>query len=408
MYRVGQKKQRLWPWFEPPAAGAPMKYVGWSWDPALREWIKTEVPEIEVEIQIPAHLMPTEPPKPAQPIYVPGWYWYGRTQEWGEIPLTPIEIDQGLVRPPKPEYVPGPGQPYEVQGWSWFEEGEYWVATELTAVPVGWRPPPTLPPDVDLSKINFAGPMADLELQMTKWAMAQGLPWGEAHAFSKRAMEDFAGWGKNMTKAVYQALMQKYAVSLWDKIGYYTTHPPYQPVRVPIAQKYAEQAAGHQATLLAVLYAAAALVGITIGVILDGLVTPDVEEFTLTARANTYLLGPEDWKYSRHIDATPERRPIYVECSEIGTEYVRFRRGKGKGWRDIIDFPGGFLEEGYQFPYYVKYVWSYWVLEYVGMLYSILPIFYALKKGDMDLSARFGHGLTLPREEWCANFHWYL
>ncbi|GAH45606.1 unnamed protein product [marine sediment metagenome] len=92
----------------------------------------------------------------------------------------------------------------------------------------------------------------------------------------------------------------------------------------------------------------------------------------------------------------------------IGAEWVRYKRaGKGEKY-DIIDFPGGFVEEGFVFPYFVKYTWSHWVLEYVGMLFSVSGNLFALKKADDDWYAGLPAGVTVDYEHWCKDFHYYL
>lgn len=424
------RKQRLWPWFEPPAAIAPKRYYGWHWDPAIREWVKDEVSEIQIYVSAPKYPKPTEIPRPAQELFVLGWNWNGRAGEWEEAPMPteriavseprpdaptvvpsrtqpaqvlgwrynfntkvwePIQmpitlIEAGGERPPKPEFIPGPEISTEAEGWSWSETTEKWVATIIMAEPIGFTPPRSLPPGVTEATVFEMYSFEQLFLEEIIYFQNQGFTYEAA---------------RQITRANFDPLIRMmYAQQRGDAIrgwqGLVTAISGHPKI---VIQEY---------TVIGLLYLITAAFGYLIGTILEGLILPDREGFVLTAHVNTYLIAPDDWKYSRHIDATPEGRPIYVECDGIGTEYVRFKRGLGKGWTDRIDFPGGFLEEGYQFPYYVKYVWQYWVLEYVGMMFSLHSIFYALKKGDFDAAARFGHGYKLPRERWCADFDWYL
>lgn len=406
--RTGQRKQRPYPWFEAPAAGAPQRYVGWTWDPSAKEWVRDVVVPIKVEVMVPKFPRPISVPRSAQPINVPGWYWNGRAGIWEEIPLSIIEMSEGFERGSMPAYPPGPAVGIDQPGWSWFEAENEWVATSLTGRPLEFLPPPTLPPDVENVEILLAGHMGDLNIRMIRWAVSYGMSYRDAVGFAGRAMEDFAGWGKAMTPMVYKALWAKYSVGLWDKIGSYTSSKPFLPVKVPIEERYAQEAVVSEAFVTGVLVLVAAAIGYMIGTILDRLITPAEDYFVLSESKGTYLVGPDDWKYSKYIGLSPDKRLYFSECQDIGTDYTRHKRGWGTAAVDTIDFPGGFIESGYQFPYWIKYTWQTWSIEYVGMLESVGQNLYRLKVGRGFTGKIEGRGRVLPSAKWCSGFHYYL
>jgi len=406
--RHGARKARPWPWFEPPEAGAPVKYVGWNWDPASKEWVQVDIPKMEVVVKVPKYPMPAEPPRAATPKHVPGWDWSDMYECWEKVPLTRKEGAEGIAPGPEPMYVPTEGTPADVEGWSWSETDGEWVATTVIGQKVEFQPPPTLPPGVDFDKVFTAGPMSDLNLRMIKWAMANGLSYGDAVGFAARAMEDFAGWGKNMTPQVYRALWARYAVGLWDRVGSYTVHKSYR-LTVQMAKSRAEGNEQWMEMLtLGILVLVATAIGAAIGMIMEDITFVDEPSFMMPEPIGTYLMGPDDWFYSRNIGVSPQGNMYYSKCQGIGTEYVRHKRGAGKSLYDTIDFPGGFPEEGYQFPHWVKYTWSHWDIVYVGMMYSSSELVYVLKKEYISLEERSRRVTVRPSEEWCTNFHWYL
>lgn len=384
--RHGQRKQRLWPWFKPPAAGAPVRYDGWVWSPELREWTKTQVLKIVIPYTVPEYPKPPAPPRPAQERIVPGWHWQWRYNQWAEIPLTPQELSEGIERGPEPTRPPGPADPHEVLGWKWYPDEKEWAAIIYAERFVEFEPPRSFPPTLELAVVHQVFPATEQYAMFYKNLIDMGLDPHEARRIGKIMVDGF--W--NMSRSAAQKIRaEEYAKTfqavhvvqsdLFEKIGVY-----------------------------GVLIVLATITGLVMGEILERVTFRDEDDYMLPERKGTYLLGPDNWAYSRQIGTSVKGRTFYSHCQDIGTEYVRHKRQRGKFGYDIIDFPGGFVETGYEFPYYVKYRWSHWVLEYVGMLSSCGPDFYMLKKADTDRFAEIPRGRMKPVKEWCKDFDYYL
>lgn len=384
--RYGQVKQRLFPWFEPPAPEAPMRYDGWTWDPARKEWLKDVVSPIVLTVQTPRYPKPDFTPQRGLAKQVPGWKWSDMYECWERVPLTRREGTLGIKPVSMPKYVPVEARPEETPGWSWHKANKEWVATIVFGEPIRLDVPRSLPPGVDDAMILAAMPLEEQYVRFYEKMIALGLAPHEA-----RRLQQIAG---EYLVALMKAKHPQIARGEWMKMQY--------------AIEAAAKVEFWEAAMPVILGLIATGIGVLIGTILDRLLTPKEEAIMYPARAGTYLLGPGGWTYSRHIGTSAAGRPFYSSCMGIGTEYARHKRGLGKGAIDIIDFPGGFLEEGYDFPYYVKFTWSYWTLQYVGMLYSCGADFYALKESDDDEAGICPAGKLLPASEWCLDFHHYL
>lgn len=420
----------MYPWFDAPAAGEPLRYDGWIWDPAVKDWIPDDVEEISFEVEVPGYPMPTRPPRPAQPLFVEGWYWNGRRGVWEEttmpfedvlviperppmptewpsrtqpaevpgwrysfmyevwekIPMESYTEMREQERGPMPEYVPGTEQPSEVQGWSWSGTKEEWVATIVVGQRIGFTPPRSFPPGFELAQVTMVYPMTEQHALFVKNLLDMGLTETEAKRIGSAMVDGFWNMARTSEQKIRAA---QYADSL--------TIPASQ-----ISDKI--EAIGVYGAVIAL----AAIVGLLIGSIMDRILTPDEDFFRLTGGITTYLLGPGNWAYSRHIGTSPQGRKYYSECHGIGTGYTRHKRGYGIGQRDIIDFPGGFVESGFQFPYFVKYTWEYWELEYVGMLASVGADYYVLKVGRYFTGEIVGTAEMISQDEWCDGFRFYL
>jgi len=430
MSRHGQKKRSLHPWFDPPPAGAPMKYDGWVWEPAEREWVEVPVARIEVEVQVPKYPRPTEPPiqeKPfdvpgwrwsdsmqewietrmplervrremerppppvgppheGEPFYVPGWVWNSRLREWTESPM-PLEwVDVQQERGPMPEYVPEEGRPSEVEGWSWSEAGQEWVATIIFGQRIGFEPPRSLPPVITRAMVEGVYPYAEIAERATEMLIHGGYTPEQARQYGITVIEMVRNMSMAASRAGHQARLER-AVEV------------YQEFDPGMGAKY---------MLPVILYVTFTLVGWVVGRIMAALVWPEALSEILVDRKGTYLLGPDEWLYSKNIGKSIGGRTYYSHCGSIGDAYVRHKRARGKDGYDVIDFPGGFVETGFKFPYWVKYTWSHWVLQYIGMLESSGERFYRLKECDYDRFATVLAGYSVKQSEWCKDFHYYL
>lgn len=383
--RTGQVRKGMTPWFKAPAAGAPVRYHGWTWDIRYEQWVEAPRQRIRVEVQAPAYPKPTETPRPAQEANVIGWWFNVTTKDWEEIPLTRMETAEGYERGPKPDLPPGPAISKEQPGWSWFERTHEWVATIIAATPIDFTPPPTFRPDVSEAGITVLTPIEREWQQFLISLINQGMNPTEARRVADSMRKTF--W------ELSKARRQMAHTDIWR--NFVQTQAPNLNESI------------NKIGAAAVVIIIAAALGYLIGSIMSRLAFGTDRFETMEEKQRTYLLGPDIWKYSRMVSRAPGGTPYYSECEEIGTTWVRHRRGRGRGDIDLIDFPGGFIEEGYVFPLFVKYTWSHWTLRYVGMLSHQGTNLYALKKGDYD-SGGLRPGQMIPAAEWCAGFHWYL
>jgi len=406
--RHGQFKERMYPWFEPPAVGAPMRYAGWRWDPGIGEWVEVPVEPIEVDVVIPRYSKPTEPPMARQPLYVPGWYWNGRAGQWEESPLTPQELSEGMERGSKPKLVPGTRVLVEVEGWSWSEGRLEWDATIVYGERIGFTPPPPLPPDLEDTgeyelKAYMFNPQELLNV-LERLGMSRGeamMYMGKYHRLiAELPYEEGKVVWDHMVRTICRMYRDTHMFSMTESRGKWLAY-------VQESCSYGVRASS-PATGIALLVLVFTLAGIIAGTILERLAFVDEDDYVLVAPPNTYLLGPENWAYSKHIGTSVRGGQYFSSCEDIGTEYVRHKRGRWRIEPDVIDFPGGFVETGFQFPYWVKYRWSYWRLEYVGMLMSRGERFYELKESDYNRYATGRPPWMLKSSDWCADFHYYL
>lgn len=445
--RHGRVKRGLFPWFKPPEAGAPMRYAGWRWDPGIREWVAMDVPSIQVKVKPGPYPKPTEPPRPFQTDEVEGWEWSEIYEVWeerempkiekwhypGELPwprkptwmpsrTLPAEVKgwkyqfEGAVwgmvpycdiyrefRPPQPKYPPGPEGETEVIGWSWSEHYKEWLEVIYAERVIEFEPPGTLPPGLDLTLASYPGHMEMLQNHIRAWALAQGLPWGEAEGFARRAMEDFGGYGKAMTSDMYGRVWGHYAVSFWDKIGRLKFPKPPPRYGLTLEEQYAGITAWRETLNVGILVVIAAAIGATIGYILQREVFPQEGEIVHRDKRGTYLFGTDDWLYAGIRAITKKGVQYYSGCGSIGTSYIRHKRGYGAGWVDTIDFPGGFVEEGWHKGLFVKYTWSHWELEYVGFLIHTTKNLYRLQ-GSEDPEFLSAYSFILNDDEVCRDF----
>jgi len=419
----------MYPWFEAPAAGSPLKYEGWVWDPTIVDWVAVAVEKIEV------HVAPKREPKPevepSEPLAdrLPGWFWVYSQQEWrkdahfrsGHYALEPYPpmptVPPGRVQPqevdgwkynwdtfhwekttyeqrtiwitdpwpPMPDRAPDIGFPDVAGNWSWDYSSKEWVPITIYAESVEIEPPRTLPPGVDEAALFEMYSWEQLYLEEVQAFVAQGFTLEAAKRITRENFDPLL----RMIRAKSHAATK----NEWNEMA----------VTLAAREAYLIETIG----LYAVLGIIAAVVGVMVGYILQKHILPDPERVFETCKVLTYLLGPEDWIYSRNIGKSVEGSDYFSVCDGIGTDLTRHKRSTWGYEIDNIDFPGGFIESGYQFPYWIKYTWEFWELEYVGFLRSAGPGFYVLKP-EAKHSGPFWPGYMSRQEDWCIDFRYYL
>ncbi len=428
--RHGKRKQRVYPWFDAPAAGAPMKYEGWVWDPAIREWVESEVDPITIRIEPEREPKPDWIPRSRQPAKVAGWFWsdsmkkwvkdayfraghyglepYPPMPDWVPSRMLPAEADGWYYDfgsntwektewqpatiwisdpwPPMPEQVPGPELPSETASWVWSDEFKDWMEIIRPVAVEEFVPPRSLPPGLTQKALFEQFSWEALYLEEVRYFLGQGYTTEAANQITRQNFDPLIRMMYAKEKAA--------AVTGWTDLV--------------AALSRQETIVIKELTVYAVVIIVVAVVAYMVGYILSHIAAPHEEEFIINEPPGTYLLGPDNWSYSRDIGSSKTGALLFSSCDDIGTEFVRHKRGPVGGLYDILDFPGGFIEDGYQFPYWVKYTWYYWLIIYIGMLYTASAEHYALKKELISLKERAIRVKIRPYEEWCEGFHWYL
>lgn len=340
--RVGQKKQRLWPWFEPPVAPPPMRYDGWFWEPRNKEWLPTE--------------------------------------------MVPMTIAFEPKRFPKPTQMPSRDFSSEQPGWSYSFTTFEWVQTIIMSEPVDLVPPRSLPPYVTDEMILAGVPLLEQHRLFYERLVSLGLQPHEAKRIADITGEYIVGLMKAKYPFETKTMWKNYSVEVENQ---------WWILKQEILIKGG-------------LILIAAAIGYLIGTIMEGLTFPDIDVFTLKEPAGTYLMRYDHYLYSKMVALTRTGKPYYSACEDIGTSWIRHRRAPIGGRVDVIDFPGGFVEEGHVGIWFVKYTWSAWLLEYIGFLTNVGGNYYVMREGNRDRYAVGKAPFTLPSSQWCTGLHWYL
>ena len=426
---VGKVRKRMYPWFEAPAAGRPMRYDGWVWDPEVGDWVVEPVEKIEVNIE------PLREPKPdvepSEPLAdrVPGWFWVYSQQEWmkdehfrsghyalefyppmprippgrtqaAEVPgweynwdtfkwdKTDYERKTVWISdpwPPMPDRAPDIGFPDVTADWRWDYSNNEWVQITIYAESVEIEPPRSLPPDVDQAGLNVVFPLTEQYALFKQNLISQGLDPHQAERVARAV-------GDAVLKTIY-AQQKEMAKDTWQRIA--------DGLGMECSDMLATM------TYYGLLGIVAFSAGVVIGYAYGRVVLPDVERVVLPCTMLTYLIGPDDWYYSENIGKSVEGQDYFSICDGIGTDLTRHKRSTWGFDIDNIDFPGGFIENGYQFPYWIKYTWEFWEVEYVGFLRSAGQGFYVLKP-EAKHSGPFWPGYMSRKEIWCREYRYYL
>jgi len=423
--RYGKCKSGLLPWFDPPEPERPMRYYGWHWDPALREWVKHAEEPIEIKYTPKAGPKPSEPPRPEVPEFVDGWFWSKINECWEKRPMPKIEnwrYPGELPWPREPTWVPSPELPFESAGWKYNSRLRKWEMVPYCEYTEDERPPePAYPP----------GPAGETEVYGWSW-FPYYKDWVEV-LYAEKVVE--FQMSETVNPAVTEAMVENvypYA-EIAERAMRMLIHAGYTPEQakqygitvIEMVRNQVMAASRHvQAGRLAQAVKATkdfypgveaefimpVVVGIilvltawVVGRIMGSLVLPEEEDVFIAQKKTTYLMGPDEWIYAGFKAQTVKGTKYFQACGSIGTPYVRHKRGYGVGQTDIIDFPGGFLEEGWHAGLFVKYVWSYWKLSYVGFLNNVGGGLYSLQ-GSTDLEFIAEYASVVLDPDVCWNF----
>lgn len=369
-----------------PSRDQPAEVLGWRYSFMYEVWEKIPMPRVPVEVRKQRPPAPVYPPGQYRPSEVLGWRYSDPDQDWVTMAMPIIEVDVTPERPPKPAIEPRPAGAERVYGWYWNKEVKEWLEVVLAKRVIETELPLTLPPGITEAKVRTVMSMTEQYEIFYANLKALGMTDTEAKRIGSAMVDGFWRMGKSGVQKMHAKEFQE---SIKDIAGIARD-------RVELIQ------------VGAMVVVVGIVIGAMIGTILRRLTLPDQDYFRLTGGVSTYLIGPDNWEYSRCIGTSASGRRYYSACGGIGTTYVRHFRGHGVGQMDTIDFPGGFLEQGYKLPYYVKYLWSHWDLSYVGMLQSVGKDFYVLKEGKRFATVEGGVADIAPYDEWCPDFRFYL
>jgi len=423
--RTGKVKRGLLPWFKPPAAGAPTKYYGWTWDPTIERWVKTSEPSMTIRLEPEVYPKPTEPPIPERPAIVDGWEWSEVYECWEKRPAQRAGHYEVEPYPPKPDFLPTPETGFEVQGWYYSSRDKEWFKAECELRMI-WVPDPHpempkyvpstgTPTDVkgwSWSEDENAWVQVIYPERIIEFDAPATLPPG----ITQEAVFELFSWEQLFVEEVRVFVDQGYTLEAARRIARDNFDPL---LRMLWAKQYAETQSIWQGTaeslekidvflkediaVIGGLSVLAAVVGAAIGYIMQREIFPTEETITRYDKRGAYLFGPEDWSYAGIRAITEHGVQYYSGCGSIGTSYVRHKRGYGVGHKDTIDFPGGFVEEGWHAGRFVKYTWEYWTLEYVGFLMHSTTNLYRLQ-GSADPEFLPEYSFMLDDEHVCRNF----
>lgn len=384
--RVGQKKQRLWPWFKPPAAGAPVKYFGWYWDPEYKEWLPLDITKLMVKVPIPDLPRPTEVPSRTQPARVPGWEYNFEYFQW-------VYVARGM---PIVEFAPPRPLPPDMVMEDVYEAAVYNVDIEAVIASLQLKDMPA----AGLTRVHIDNLILMLEKSgYTRAAADKVMAQYVKLTAGLDAVQKGEVW-KKATDAIFRCWQRTHLVGTTDAQWYWA-----RSVRNQMREITPLVGPAAAVTILGII---ATVTGILLGRLLDLLTTPEEDTINLKEPEGTYLMRYDHYLYSKMVAISAEGKSYYSACDDIGTSYIRHRRAPRGGTIDIIDFPGGFVEEGHKGIYFVKYTWRTWILEYTGFLTSIGGNFYVMREGDRDKYAVGKAPFTLEESKWCPDFRWYL
>ena len=445
--RHGRVKRGFFPWFAPPDPGATMRYHGWRWDPEKREWVQTEVHSISLSYTVEPEPKPTEPPRPFQTDEVEGWEWSEIYEVWeerempkiekwhypGELPwprkptwmpsrTLPAEVkgwkyifERAIwekvaycdvyqeFRPPQPKYPPGPAEETEVLGWSWSWHYKEWLKVMYAEEIVEATPPRTLPPGLTVEALIADDPYFIQEMAAAT-ALARAGNWSalqSGNAFFKLVADVHFKFPHvtdpaNIADDIFRAREVMRAKSVW-----LASEEAWRMRINALAPSLASQILSKG--FVPVLMLIFACVGYLIGMFWERALLAHEYDIVHRDKRGAYLFGGDEWSYAGIRAQTKKGVQYYSGCGSIGTRYVRHKRGYGVGQIDTIDFPGGFVEEGWRWGKFVKYTWSYWELEYVGFLTHSTTDLYRLQ-GSEDPDFLPEYSFILNDDEVCRNF----
>lgn len=428
--RNGQRKRSLQPWFAAPAAGDPKRYYGWNWDPEERKWVETPVSktslvvagEVEDKPEYPPHEpqkaevsgwkydeqdgvwneVPTahhegwveirRPPKPTLPPTtgrgedVLGWHYNTETKKWMGVPIPAQHVEWYDERADKPLYKPGHEQKRDVSGWHWDPEDKVWLRTIVAREVVDFEMPRTLPPGVTQAMVDGVYPYADIMRKAQEMFIAQGIPAHDAHQLAVTVIERI--------KDMMTATSRGGQVERFRNMNIYLKD--FSPGMLP------------GWLMPVVMFIVTNLVAYAIGGILEAITVPIEAFIRLGQPGGQYIMHTEDWLYADFVGRSVEQNVYFASCGSIGTDYVRHKRPEPYGIHDIIDFPGGFVEEGWRWGLFVKYTWDHWIMSYIGMLESVGQNLWQLKKADLKHFGLTGPVWQKKPKDWCPDYRWYL
>jgi len=286
----------------------------------------------------------------------------------------------------KPQYSPGHEQKSKVGGWHWDPEERVWLPTIVAQAVVDFEMPRTLPPGVSQAMVDGVYPYADIMRKATEMFIAQGLSQYDAHQMAVTVIDGLRNMMRAAGPSAYHARWTDMAQNV-NKQQLLSTAELTMPV---------------------VMVIMVALTAYTVGSILERITFPAEAYIRFGQPGGQYIMHTEDWLYADFVGRSVKQNVYFASCGSIGTDYVRHKRAEPGGIHDIIDFLGGFIEEGWKGGLFVKYTWEHWTMSYIGMLSSVGQNLWQLKKADLKHFGSTGPVWQKKPELWCPDYRWYL
>jgi len=414
----------------PPHGPQPAEVSGWKYDEQDGVW--NEVPtahrEAWVEIRHPAK--PTLPPTTGRGEEVLGWYYSSKDEEWKSVPIPAQYVDWYEERVEKPQYSPGHEQKSNVSGWHWDPNEKEWLPTIVATEVVDYQPLRPLPPSLTFEDVQAAGVYNVDVKEVIEALEASAQPiaaFSRVHIDNMIRMLTRSGY----TEAAARGVLEQYAkltagltstekAKVWSQATatIYRTWQRSHMMGVSESQRIWANNVGTYMTelkpilgtktMVGVLVLTTAMIGVMIGTLLERITFPREGFIRLGQPGGQYIMHTEDWLYADFVGRSVKQNVYFASCGSIGTDYVRHKRAEPGSIHDTIDFPGGFIEEGWKGGLFVKYTWEHWTMSYIGMLSSVGQNLWQLKRADLKHFGSTGPVWQKKPEDWCPNYRWYL
>ena len=284
--------------------GGPYVVLGWEWDVGCQCWEETPVPRSGEYLPYPYPPKPTQLPSRDFPAEVDGWFYDFDKLEWVKGVYIQKYYWQADPHPPMPDYIPGPSGEDRLEDWYWDYELKEWRAIIKPVATLEFTPPRSLPPGMDRERLAIQFPLEQQYLLFIQKLIEQGLTPADAKRIADVMGEAILKTVWSQQKAMHQGL--------------------WQGVTTKVSAEMSNMQEAIAVNVLVPIIAAA--VGVFIGYTLQSFVYLDEEYISMSSAVLTYLLGPDEWIYSRNIGQSVLGAHWFSSCENIGMDDFRHKK----------------------------------------------------------------------------------